>query len=213
LDEVIVAPGVYFEYNLVIPLHVHLAGSGDNPSDVSINAQGQGRVLTVEGGLTHVENLSLDEGAADQGGGLLILGGIVGLLLGVEAPQVLPPSESASDGLFVVLAAALVIPIGEELFFRGFALTAWLRDLGPRAALVRSSLLFALVHIANIGGVGFVEGLSQAVLLFVVLLPVAFVLGWLFLRHGMAAAISGHVTYNSLLLLLAYLASKLPAPA
>ena len=145
--------------------------------------------------------------------GLLILGGIVGLLLGVDAPQVLPLSESASDGLFVVLTAALIIPIGEELFFRGFALTAWLRDLGPRAALIRSSLFFALVHIANIGGVGFVEGLSQAVLLFVVLLPVAFVLGWLFLRHGMAAAIAGHATYNGLLLLLAYLMSKLPAPA
>ncbi|MEA2026573.1 MAG: type II CAAX endopeptidase family protein [Chloroflexota bacterium] len=145
--------------------------------------------------------------------GLLILGGIVGLLLGVDAPQVLPQPETARDGFFVVLAAALIIPIGEELFFRGFALTAWLRDLGPRAALIRSSLFFALVHIANISGVGFVEGLSQAVLLFVVLLPVAFVFGWLFLRHGMAAAIGGHVTYNSLLLLLAYLASKLPAPA
>jgi hypothetical protein len=45
-----------------------------------------------------------------------------------------------------------------------------------------------------------------------VLLPVAFVLGWLFLRYGMAGAISGHITYNSLLLLLAYLASKIPDP-
>ena len=46
----------------------------------------------------------------------------------------------------------------------------------------------------------------------VVILPVAFVLGWLFLRHGMAGAIAGHVTYNSLLLVLAFLASKIPDP-
>jgi membrane protease YdiL (CAAX protease family) len=145
--------------------------------------------------------------------GLVILGGIVGLLLGVDAPRVLPLSETALDGFMVTLSAALIIPIGEELFFRGFALTAWLRDLGPRAALIRSSLFFALVHIANITGVDFAEGISQAALQIVVLLPVAFVLGWLFLRYGMAAAIGGHVTYNSLLLMLAYLASRIPEPA
>jgi membrane protease YdiL (CAAX protease family) len=143
---------------------------------------------------------------------LLIVGGVVGLLLGVDAPSVLPLSATLLDGIFVTLTAAIIIPIGEELFFRGFVLTAWMRDLGPRAALIRTSLFFALVHTANIGGVGFVEGLSQAVLQIVVLLPVAFVLGWLFLRYGMAGAISGHITYNSLLLLLAYLASKIPDP-
>ncbi len=145
--------------------------------------------------------------------GLLILGGIVGLLLGVDAPQVLPLSEGASDGLFVVLAAALIVPIGEELFFRGFALTAWMRDLGERNALVITSLFFALVHILNISDAPLAEMLGQVVMTVVVILPVGFVFGWLFLRHGMAAAIGGHVTYNSLLLLLAYLASKLPAPA
>ena len=144
--------------------------------------------------------------------GLLILGGIVGLLLGVDAPQVLPLSETLADGMMVTIAAAIVIPIGEELFFRGFALTAWRRDLGERSALIRSSLFFALVHVANIAGVDFVTGLSQALLQTVVLIPVAFVLGWLFLRYGMIGAISGHVTYNSLLLALAFLASKLPEP-
>ena len=48
------------------------------------------------------------------------------------------------------LGAAIIAPIGEELFFRGFALTAWARDLGVRTAIIRSALLFALVHIANI---------------------------------------------------------------
>jgi membrane protease YdiL (CAAX protease family) len=143
---------------------------------------------------------------------LVLVGGIVGLLLGVDAPSVLPLSETVLDGFMVALTAAFIIPIGEELFFRGFALTAWLRDLGERSALIRASLFFALVHVVNIGGVEFVEGLSQAVLSMVVLLPVAFVLGWLFLRHGMAAAIGGHITYNSLLLILAFLASRIPDP-
>lgn len=144
--------------------------------------------------------------------GLVIVGGIVGLLLGVDAPQVLPLSETVADGFMVTLAAAIIIPIGEELFFRGFALTAWLRDLGERSALIRASLFFALVHIANIAGVDFATGVSQALLQMVVLIPVAFVLGWLFLRHGLIAAIAGHISYNAFLLTLAFLASKLPEP-
>ncbi len=144
--------------------------------------------------------------------GLVVVGGIVGLLLGVDAPQVLPLSETVADGFMVTLAAAIIIPVGEELFFRGFALTAWLRDLGERSALIRASLFFALVHIANIAGVDFVTGVSQALLQMVVLIPVAFVLGWLFLRPGLMAAIAGHISYNAFLLTLAFLASKLPEP-
>jgi len=143
---------------------------------------------------------------------LLIVGGLIGTLLGVEAPEVLPTPDTTSGALLVAATAAVIIPIGEELFFRGFALTAWLRDLGPRTALIRSSVFFALIHIVNITTSSFSEGLGQAVLQTTVILPVGFVLGWLFLRHGMAGAIGGHVTYNSLLLLLALLVSYLPEP-
>ena len=59
----------------------------------------------------------------------------------------------------------------------------------------------------------FAEGAGQAILQTAVILPVAFVLGWLFLRHGMAGAIGGHVTYNGLLFSLALLAATLPEPA
>ena len=44
-------------------------------------------------------------------------------------------------------------------------------------------------------------------------MPVGYVLGWLFARYGLVAAISGHISYNSCLLVLAFLASKLPDPA
>jgi hypothetical protein len=143
---------------------------------------------------------------------IVLLGGILAVLLDVEAPSVIPTAQSPLEALAIALAAALIIPVGEELFFRGFAVTAWLRDLGPRAALTRSAVFFALVHIVNISAPTFGEGAAQALLQTAVLLPVGFVLGWLFLRHGMAGAIGGHVTYNSLLLVLALLASYLPEP-
>ena len=129
-----------------------------------------------------------------------------------RAPSVLPtPSRSSAEALAIAAAAALIIPIGEELFFRGFTLTAWLRDLGPRSALIRSAVFFALIHIANINDVGsFGEGFAQALLQTAIILPVGLVLGWLFLRRGMAAAIAGHVTYNSLLLVLSLVAATLP---
>ena len=109
-DEVLVAPGVYFEYALVVPAHVHLAGSGDDPSDVIIDAQGQGRVLTVEGGLTRVENLSLHEGAADQGGGLLILGGV-----GFEGTMI---SDVHITGCEADLGGGVLARTGQPIFDR-----------------------------------------------------------------------------------------------
>jgi membrane protease YdiL (CAAX protease family) len=137
-----------------------------------------------------------------------LLAGIIALILDVQAPQVLPDMTTSTDTLAVAIAAAIVAPIGEESFFRGFALTAWLRDLGPRSALIRSALLFAGVHILNITSLSFGEGLAQALLEFAVILPLGFVLGWLFLRYGMAAAIAGHVTYNGLLLALVLVAPR-----
>ena len=71
-----------------------------------------------------------------------------------------------------------------------------------RTAIIRSALLFALVHIANIQSSSFGEGAAQALLQTLVILPVGLVLGVLFVRHGMVGAISGHVTYNTLLLVL-----------
>jgi membrane protease YdiL (CAAX protease family) len=141
--------------------------------------------------------------------GVLLWGGLLAALMRVTAPETLPDASNATEAVALVLAAAVVAPIGEEAFFRGFALTAWWRDLGARAALVRSALFFAIVHILNItvapGEAG--QGIAQALLSFLVILPLGFVLGWLFQRRGMVAAIAGHVTYNGLLLVLVALAA------
>ncbi len=141
--------------------------------------------------------------------GVLVWGGLLASLLQVTAPEALPDAANSTEALALVLAAAVVAPIGEEAFFRGFALTAWWRDLGPRSALIRSALFFAVVHILNIqvapDQAG--TGIAQAFLSFLVILPLGLVLGWLFQRRGMVAAITGHVTYNGILLVLVALAA------
>jgi membrane protease YdiL (CAAX protease family) len=143
---------------------------------------------------------------------VLIFAAIVGRILGVEAPEVLPVPRTSLETLAVAVGAAFVAPIGEELFFRGFAISAWQRDLGPRRALLRSSIFFALVHIANIEATTFREGASQAVLEFVVILPLGFLLGWLFQQRGIVASIAAHISYNGLLLMLLFAASRLGSP-
>lgn len=139
----------------------------------------------------------------------LVLAAILARLLGVLPTQILPVAETSGDRILILLAAVILAPIGEELFFRGLALTAWLRDLGPRSALIRASLFFAVLHIANVdvapGQAG--TGLAQAMIQFAVILPVGTVLGVLFLQRGMIAAIAGHMTYNGLGLAL-YLAGR-----
>ncbi|MBA2557821.1 MAG: CPBP family intramembrane metalloprotease [Chloroflexi bacterium] len=143
----------------------------------------------------------------------LLFAGLVGTILGVRAPEQFPAPQTSAEALAIAVAAAIIAPIGEELFFRGFALTAWQRDLGPRAALIRSSIFFALVHITNVAGdpADPWVGPRQALLAFAAILPLAFLLGWLFQRRGMVASITGHITYNTIVVLLLFLIMGLPA--
>lgn len=127
---------------------------------------------------------------------------ILSLLLGTGAAEIVPPPKSALDAVLLALGAAFLVPIGEELLFRGYSVTAWLRDLGPRTALIRSTVFFAFAHIVNIQTETFDAGLRQAVLTVAVIAPVGLVLGWLFLRRGIVASIAGHVTFNSIAVLL-----------
>jgi membrane protease YdiL (CAAX protease family) len=136
---------------------------------------------------------------------VLLLASLLATLLGVSPTDRIPLVASRLDALLVVAAFAVVAPIGEELFFRGFVQSAWTRALGPRTALIRTAVFFALVHILNQTGTTFAEALGGALLQFGVILPLGFVLGWAFQRHGIAASIAGHVGYNATLLLLAAL--------
>jgi membrane protease YdiL (CAAX protease family) len=144
---------------------------------------------------------------------VLLVTALIFALLGVQPPPVVPTPGNALDIVLLGVIVVLLVPIGEELFFRGFALTAWLRDLGERAALVRSSVFFAFYHIINVGAPTFDEGARQAVGVVLVILPVGIILGLLHTRRGLLAAIAAHATYNGLGYVLGLLAESLLPPS
>jgi len=138
------------------------------------------------------------------------LAAILATLLDSSTPDIIPPVVTPLELALTALGAGLLVPIGEELLFRGYSLTAWLRDLGPRSALIRSTVFFAFAHILSVTASTFDSGLRQALLTVVVITPVGAALGWIFLRRGLIASIAGHATFNLIGVLLLALAQLLP---
>jgi membrane protease YdiL (CAAX protease family) len=121
----------------------------------------------------------------------------------------LPPTGELVGLVINLVAGALIAPIGEELLFRAFATTAWARSIGDRHALVRGALFFAVVHVLTISGASAGEALGLAVVGFASRIPVALVLGWLFLqRKSIWAPIGLHATFNAILLITAEVAAR-----
>jgi membrane protease YdiL (CAAX protease family) len=136
----------------------------------------------------------------------LLLGGLLSRFL-APAPYPLPSAGNALGLLANLVSAAILAPIGEELFFRGFSTTAWARALGAGPAIVRGAIFFALVHVVTQLDSSFGEGAQRAVFSFVALMPVSLALGWLFLRRrSLYAAIGLHSAFNGLQLLLLFVA-------
>jgi len=67
----------------------------------------------------------------------------IGLVQGVAIAEAV---VERGDPTVVLVAFVVVAPIAEELFFRGVAYNAWIRERGPRFALYGSAALFALIH-------------------------------------------------------------------
>lgn len=131
---------------------------------------------------------------------LTLLAGFVG-----KPSSPLPPAGSVSALLFNLLSAAILAPLGEEVFFRGYTTTAWARAFGGRSAIIRGALFFSFAHIATLFATSFSTGLSAAVAQYIALLPAGLALGWVFLqRRSIWASIGLHGTYNALIVLLAY---------
>jgi membrane protease YdiL (CAAX protease family) len=131
-----------------------------------------------------------------------IWGSLIATLLDTTTPDIVPVPTAGTDAILVALAACVLIPIGEELFFRGYALTAWRLDMSDRPALIRATVFFALIHLLNVTVDPSVPnatliGLKQAALEFLVIAPVGLALGLLFLRRGIVASIAGHAAFNS----------------
>ncbi len=120
----------------------------------------------------------------------------------------LPPTGTAIGFAISLLAGVIVAPFGEELFFRGFATTAWAAAYGKGRGLVQGAIVFAFAHVLTISGAerGGVPAGDRRVR---GACPVALVLGWLFLRRGSIWASFGlHATFNGILLVIGEVASR-----
>jgi membrane protease YdiL (CAAX protease family) len=140
---------------------------------------------------------------------VLFVTGIVGAILArflPLPPDVLPTPHDTIGIIITFVAAAVMAPLGEELFFRGFATTAWERLHGFRPAIVRGALFFAFAHVLTLSGTSASEGVGFAAFAFFARVPVALALGWLFLRRrSLYAPIALHATFNGLQVVAAFL--------
>ena len=143
---------------------------------------------------------------------VLVLTIALSILLGAfleRSPSPLPQSGDLGGLLFNLVSAAVIAPIGEELFFRGFATTAWARSLGSAwPAIARGAVFFAIAHVLTLFDASFATGAQRALFSFVALLPAGVALGWLFLsRRSLYAAIGLHAAFNGIQVLLAFAAA------
>jgi len=140
----------------------------------------------------------------------LVFGGLLSRFI-EPTPSPLPESGTIGGLLANLVSAAILAPIGEELFFRGFATTAWARAIGPTAAIVRGAAFFAFAHIVTQLDASFAEGAQRAAFSFLALLPIGLALGWVFLtRRSLYASIGMHAAFNALQVLALYAATQVP---
>jgi membrane protease YdiL (CAAX protease family) len=137
-----------------------------------------------------------------------VLAVLASQLAGAVPASPLPPTGTAAGLVLHLVAGAVVAPVAEELLFRGFALTAWRRSVGPGGAILRSSIWFVLAHVLFVGGDSFGPAASVAFVAGVARIPVAVALGWLFVRTGsLWAPIGLHAAYNAILIVIAEVAT------
>ncbi len=141
---------------------------------------------------------------------VLFVSGIVNqallAVLGLKTSELSSPVPTSSTGLdpwIVMLTVAVVVPVGEEVFFRGFATNAWGRSLGRNSAILRAALFFAFVHVLNVNSTDPGVALRMAAFNFGARVPVAIALTWLyFRRRSILASGTLHASYNGLIQLL-----------
>lgn len=127
----------------------------------------------------------------------------------VTPESVLPPTGEAVGFALSLLAGAIVAPFGEEILFRAFATTAWVRRVGTRQGILRAALVFAFAHVLTISGASAGDAFGLAVVGFGTRIPIALVLGWLFVRRGTIWSAFGlHAAFNAVLLVIAEVADR-----
>ena len=119
-------------------------------------------------------------------------------LVDLIGSDVLTPPEIDVDLAFpgpaVVLtfqALAIVTPLTEEVFFRGFIFAGWIARLGPWRAMVASALVFSAFHLS--------VGLGVIVPIFIT----GFLLAWLYRQTGsLWGCVAAHAGQNALVVAL-----------
>ena len=128
----------------------------------------------------------------------VVLGSVLIGLLGTSPPGPLPPATNATDAVINLVSGVIIAPLGEEIFYRGFATTAWVRGMGARGGIIRGALLFSVAHVLTLSG-----SPSDAAIAFLTRLPVALALGIIFVRRGSLASSFGlHAMFNAIPLIL-----------
>ena len=134
----------------------------------------------------------------------LVLASIVSSLTSAVPESPLPATGSPGGLILNLLGGAVLVPIGEELLFRGVATTAWARVYGPARAIIQGGLFFAVVHVLDIAGSVPEQAIALAFVAFVTRIPVALTLGWIFqARRSLWASVGLHAAFNGILLVLA----------
>jgi membrane protease YdiL (CAAX protease family) len=134
---------------------------------------------------------------------------VIARFIPVTPVSPLPPAGEIGGLIANLLAGVVVAPISEEIMFRGFATTAWMREMGRWRGVVRGALFFAVVHVLTISGVNASQAVAAAAAAFLGRIPVAFALGWLFARRGSIWAPLGlHATFNGVLIVLAEVVAR-----
>ncbi len=137
----------------------------------------------------------------------MVVATVLVLVFAVAPDSPLPPSGTATGLVLHLIGGALIAPFAEEVLFRGVATTAWVRAHGARAGIVRAAILFAVAHILLLGGETAGQAFAIAVVGFLGRLPVALILGWVFVRRGTIwAPYALHAAFNGILIVLAELA-------
>ena len=120
-----------------------------------------------------------------------------------------PAATGILDRVYALIAVAVVAPIGEEIFFRGFATNAWARSLKRHRAILQAGLFFAFIHLINVdlGDAG--TALRVAVVAFGGRIPVSIALAWLYVRRrSIFASGALHSAYNGTLIILSWIAAS-----
>lgn len=120
---------------------------------------------------------------------------LVGLEPGAdEASNTQIVSDVAGGPAFIIvlIAAVVIAPISEELFFRGLCLRAIEKRFGTAAGVLGSTLLFTLPHFTN-------PSVAGTTVLFAVIATIGLVLGVLTVKTGrLGAAVIAHAAFNAI---------------